>query len=130
MNSTPPSQALVPYGPPPPEPQLCARLFAEATRYGVYTHSLARIPRLLSMLQNGTVNPVAEPTLTAALKAVERFLAIDPTHIADPKAITVTATAAIANLHTAQPIDPNKSPRYPGEETLRIWEKISAPEYP
>ena len=39
---------------------LCARLFAETTRDGVYTHGLNRLPRLAAMVRNGSVNVDAE----------------------------------------------------------------------
>ena len=53
--------------------QLCARLFAETTRDGVYTHGLERFPRLIATIQNGVVDPSAEPTLTSAFGAIERW---------------------------------------------------------
>ena len=41
---------------------LCARLFAETTRDGVYTHGLNRFPRFAEMVRNGCVNIHAQPT--------------------------------------------------------------------
>jgi 3-dehydro-L-gulonate 2-dehydrogenase len=52
---------------------LCARLFTETTRDGVYSHGLNRFPRLLTMIQNGTVDIHAQPELVASLGAVERW---------------------------------------------------------
>jgi len=52
---------------------LSARLFAETTRDGVYTHGLNRFPRFASMVQNGSINVHAEPTRTAAFGAIERW---------------------------------------------------------
>ena len=57
----------------PARAQLCAQLFAETTRDGVYTHGLNRFPRFLAMLQAGTVDAKAEPTCTASFGAIERW---------------------------------------------------------
>jgi 3-dehydro-L-gulonate 2-dehydrogenase len=57
----------------PDRSRLCARLFAETTRDGVYTHGLARFPRLIATIQNGCVNPAAEPSLVSAFGAIERW---------------------------------------------------------
>src|SRR5437588_7396218 len=40
--------------------QLCARLFAETTRDGVYTHGLHRLPRMAAMVRNGSIDVHAE----------------------------------------------------------------------
>jgi 3-dehydro-L-gulonate 2-dehydrogenase len=53
--------------------QLCARLFAETTRDGVYTHGLNRFPRFEAMVFNGTINVHAEPTRVSGLGALERW---------------------------------------------------------
>src|ERR1700754_1656318 len=42
----------------------CARLFAETTRDGVYTHGLNRFPRFAESVRNGSVDVHAEPTRT------------------------------------------------------------------
>ncbi len=52
---------------------LCARLFAETTRDGVYTHGLNRFPRFEAMIRNGTIDIHAEPTLTASFGSIERW---------------------------------------------------------
>ncbi len=52
---------------------LCARLFAETTRDGVYTHGLNRFPRFQSMVANGSVDPLAAPTRAASFGALERW---------------------------------------------------------
>jgi 3-dehydro-L-gulonate 2-dehydrogenase len=57
----------------PARAHLCARLFAETTRDGVYTHGLARFPRFIATIQNGCVNPTAEPTLVSSFGAIERW---------------------------------------------------------
>jgi 3-dehydro-L-gulonate 2-dehydrogenase len=51
----------------------CARLFAETTRDGVYTHGLNRFPRFAEMVANGSVDVNAEPTKVAGLGAIERW---------------------------------------------------------
>jgi 3-dehydro-L-gulonate 2-dehydrogenase len=51
----------------------CARLFAETTRDGVYTHGLNRFPRFAEMIANGSFDVSAEPTKIAGLGAIERW---------------------------------------------------------
>jgi 3-dehydro-L-gulonate 2-dehydrogenase len=51
----------------------CARLFAETTRDGVYTHGLNRFPRFAAQIANGSVDVKAEPTRTAGFGALERW---------------------------------------------------------
>ena len=51
----------------------CAYLFAEATRDGVYTHGVARFPRLVAMIQNGSIDVEAEPKRVAHFGALERW---------------------------------------------------------
>jgi len=51
----------------------CARLFAETTRDGVYTHGLNRFPRFAESVANGSVDVHAEPTRTTGLGAIERW---------------------------------------------------------
>lgn len=52
---------------------LSARLFAETTRDGVYTHGLNRLPRFAAMVRNGCVDVAAEPLRTANVGALERW---------------------------------------------------------
>jgi 3-dehydro-L-gulonate 2-dehydrogenase len=52
---------------------LCARLFAETTRDGVYTHGVNRFPRFLRMIANGSIDIHARPRLAAANGAIERW---------------------------------------------------------
>jgi len=52
---------------------LCAQLFAETTRDGVYTHGLNRFPRFAGMVANGCVDVAAEPTRVAGAAALERW---------------------------------------------------------
>ncbi len=51
----------------------CARLFAETTRDGVYSHGLERFPRFLQMIRNGSVDVNATPSRTLQLGAIERW---------------------------------------------------------
>jgi 3-dehydro-L-gulonate 2-dehydrogenase len=51
----------------------CARLFAETTRDGVYTHGINRFPRFSETVRNGSVVVDAQPTKTAGLGAIERW---------------------------------------------------------
>ncbi len=48
---------------------LCARLFAEASRDGVSSHGLNRVPRFLDTIRNGVVDVHAEPRRVARLGA-------------------------------------------------------------
>ena len=50
---------------------LCARMFAEATCDGVYTHGVARFPRFVTMIRNGSVD------VSAAAECVTRFGALE-----------------------------------------------------
>lgn len=52
---------------------LCARLFAETTRDGVYTHGLNRFPRFAAMVRNGSIDVAATPERTAAFGGIERW---------------------------------------------------------
>lgn len=52
---------------------LSARLIAETTRDGVYTHGLNRFPRFEAMVLNGSIDIHAEPTLTASFGTIERW---------------------------------------------------------
>ncbi len=51
----------------------CARLFAETTRDGVYTHGLNRFPRFAASVANGSVDVNAEPSKVTGLGAIERW---------------------------------------------------------
>lgn len=57
----------------PERAQLCARLFAETTRDGVYSHGILRFPRFLATIQNGSVDVHAAPIRVSALGALERW---------------------------------------------------------
>jgi len=51
----------------------CARLFAETTRDGVYTHGLNRFPRFARSIENGSVDVNAEPIKLAGVGVIERW---------------------------------------------------------
>jgi 3-dehydro-L-gulonate 2-dehydrogenase len=53
--------------------QICARLFAETTCDGVYTHGINRFPRFVATIRNGCVDVTAEPRRTAHFGALERW---------------------------------------------------------
>jgi 3-dehydro-L-gulonate 2-dehydrogenase len=53
--------------------ELCARLFAESSRDGVYSHGLGRFPRFVRGIRDGLVNVHATPELVAARGPLERW---------------------------------------------------------
>jgi 3-dehydro-L-gulonate 2-dehydrogenase len=57
----------------PPRARLCARLFAETHRDGVYSHGLNRFPRFVEQIRKGIVDPRAAPVPAGAFGAVERW---------------------------------------------------------
>ena len=57
----------------PARADLCARLFAETSRDGVYSHGLNRFPRFIKMIDQGVVDVSAEPSRTAVHRAIERW---------------------------------------------------------
>src|SRR5215468_4376075 len=52
---------------------LCARLFAESSRDGVYSHGLGRFPRFVRGIRNGLIKVHALPELVAARGPLERW---------------------------------------------------------
>ena len=57
----------------PERAKLCARLFAETSRDGVYSHGLNRFPRFMEMIQNGVIDIHARPELIASTGPLERW---------------------------------------------------------
>jgi 3-dehydro-L-gulonate 2-dehydrogenase len=53
--------------------QACARLFAETTCDGVYTHGINRFPRFVAMVRNGCIDVQAEPKRLGGFGALERW---------------------------------------------------------
>ncbi|MDB5091305.1 MAG: 3-dehydro-L-gulonate 2-dehydrogenase [Mucilaginibacter sp.] len=52
---------------------LCATIFAENSRDGVYTHGLNRFPVFVEFVKDGLVKPDAEPTKEGAFGSLERW---------------------------------------------------------
>ena len=52
---------------------LSARLFAETTCDGVYSHGVNRFSRLVAMVRNGSVDPAAEPRAVTRIGSLERW---------------------------------------------------------
>ena len=52
---------------------LCARLFAETTRDGVYSHGVNRFPRFIRMIGNGSIDIRGQPRLTMQAGVLERW---------------------------------------------------------
>ncbi|MGB6430174.1 MAG: 3-dehydro-L-gulonate 2-dehydrogenase [Candidatus Acidiferrales bacterium] len=57
----------------PARAHLCARLFAETSRDGVYSHGLNRFPRFLAMIENGMIDIHSRPERIAAVGSLERW---------------------------------------------------------
>src|SRR5437773_750673 len=53
--------------------RLCAQLFADASRDGVYSHGLNRFPQFVRMIQTGVIAVDAEPELVAGWGSLERW---------------------------------------------------------
>ena len=64
---------LVKLGMEPERARTCARLFAETTRDGVYTHGINRFPRLVKTIGNGCVDVKAKAGRVAGVGALERW---------------------------------------------------------
>ncbi len=52
---------------------LCARLFAETTRDGVYTHGVNRFPRFVDTIESGGIHVHAQPERIAGTITLERW---------------------------------------------------------
>ena len=57
----------------PDRAEACARLFAEASRDGVYSHGLNRFPAFVDYIRRGIVDVRAEPALAAAFGPLEQW---------------------------------------------------------
>jgi 3-dehydro-L-gulonate 2-dehydrogenase len=53
--------------------ELCARLFAETSRDGVYSHGVNRFPRFVRMVRDGVIDIHALPEAVAANGVLERW---------------------------------------------------------
>jgi 3-dehydro-L-gulonate 2-dehydrogenase len=52
---------------------LCARLFVDTSRDGVYSHGLNRFPRFMQTIKNGLVDVHARPAMIGSFGAIERW---------------------------------------------------------
>jgi 3-dehydro-L-gulonate 2-dehydrogenase len=66
-------RALAKTGLAPDRAQVCARLFADASRDGVYSHGLNRFPLFLETIRTGIVDVDARPVRVAGHGALERW---------------------------------------------------------
>ncbi|HZB45091.1 MAG TPA: 3-dehydro-L-gulonate 2-dehydrogenase [Pyrinomonadaceae bacterium] len=66
-------RALLDLGFEPERAALCARLFADTDRDGVYSHGLNRFPRFVRMIRRGVVDAHARPALVTSHGALERW---------------------------------------------------------
>ncbi len=66
-------RVLAKYGMTGERGELCARLFADASRDGVYTHGLNRFPRFLRSIEKGAVDVNAKAAFVEHLGAAERW---------------------------------------------------------
>ena len=53
----------------PERARLCAQLFTDTSRDGVYSHGLNRFPRFVAMIRNGSIDIHAEPELVDRFRA-------------------------------------------------------------
>ena len=53
--------------------RVCARMFADVTRDGVYTHGINRFPRFVVMIESGAIDVNGEPKRVAGFGGLERW---------------------------------------------------------
>ena len=66
-------RVLLKYGFTEEKAKISAKLYADASRDGVYTHGLNRFVKFIKSINDGIVDINAEPALTAALGGFERY---------------------------------------------------------
>jgi 3-dehydro-L-gulonate 2-dehydrogenase len=66
-------RALLKTGLEPERAGLCAQLFADSNRDGVYSHGLNRFPRFIEMIRRGLVDIHARPARIITRGALERW---------------------------------------------------------
>jgi 3-dehydro-L-gulonate 2-dehydrogenase len=66
-------QALLGTGLEPERAALCAQLFADTSRDGVYSHGLNRFPRFMQMIRRGIIDVHARAVCVASHGAIERW---------------------------------------------------------
>lgn len=57
----------------PERARLCAQLFADTSRDGVYSHGLNRFPRFVAMIRNGSIDIHVKPELLTGSGPLERW---------------------------------------------------------
>ena len=67
------TQILLQTGFSPEDAQRCALLFTETTCDGIYTHGVARFPRFMETIRNGSVDVHVKPALVMQSGALERW---------------------------------------------------------
>lgn len=67
------TRVLLKQGFTPERAELCARIFAESTRDGVYTHGLNRFPRFINNIKDGIVRVHESPERVSAFGVLERW---------------------------------------------------------
>ena len=53
--------------------EISAKLFADASRDGIYSHGLNRFPAMITMIQKGDIDVQAQATLAAGLGVLEQW---------------------------------------------------------
>ena len=66
-------RVLLKYGFSKERAELAAKLFADASLDGVYTHGLNRFPKFINSIENGSVVVDAEPVLKERIGFLERY---------------------------------------------------------
>lgn len=66
-------EKLIKHGVEPSTASLSAKLFADNTLDGVYSHGINRFPRVISYLEQGFIKPDAKPELVQSFGAIERW---------------------------------------------------------
>lgn len=66
-------RVLLKYGFDKEKAEISAKLYADASRDGVYTHGLNRFPKFIKSIHDGIVDIHAEPVLKESFGAFERY---------------------------------------------------------
>ena len=66
-------RVLLKYGFDKDKAEISAKLYADASRDGVYTHGLNRFPKFIKSIHDGIVDIHAEPVLKESFGAFERY---------------------------------------------------------
>ena len=76
-------RVLLKYGFDKEKAEISAKLYADASRDGVYTHGLNRFPKFIKSIHDGIVDIHAEPVLKESFGAFERY-DLSLIHISEP----------------------------------------------